>query len=124
MKKSRLTKVQHTHVTETGRDCGENSPYRQWISDHGYTDNPDGLREPALANPDMLTDSLNMFPQESGKYSVGDISRKLSGMQKKVFELFVNEGFDEKEIATILGIKKSTVRTHLFRVRVRFGKQA
>ncbi|SRR5258708_2243454 len=120
MKKSRLVKIQHTRVIETGKDCGESSPYWNWVNN-----NPaEGSYESPLANPDQLTDSANVFPQESHHYSVGDISRKLSGQQKKVFELYVNEGLDEREIAKILKIGYNTVRTHLRRVRERFQNYA
>jgi len=117
MKKSRLVKIQHTRVIDT-KDCGESSPYRQWVEEHGFFDDS----EVAQANPDTLTDAQSFYPVREPQFSVGDISRKLSGMQLKVFELYVNEMRDEKEIAAMLNIKFSTVRTHLMRIRKRFRK--
>lgn len=109
---------QRLRVIDTGKDCGEGSPYRKWVADNSPSG--DESFEGAIANPDMLTDSTNVYPQETKHYSVGDISRQLSGQQKRVFELYVNEGLSEKDIAAVLEIGINTVRTHLRRVRDRF----
>lgn len=122
----RIVKHQKTRVIQTDKNySGERSPY--WDYAHEHSENSPGVHasdhqeflEPVQANPDSLPESASIFPQESG-LSVGDISKQLSGQQRKVFELYVQEGKSEKEIAVLLGISYNTVRTYLARVRERF----
>lgn len=122
----RIVKHQKTRVIDTGRDHkGESSPYWDWVRNQqdGRVDNAGAeLWEPDQANPDRLPENPHQspFPVESGLYSVGEVSKLLSGQQRKCFDLYVQEGKSEKEIAEILGCGYATVRTHLQRVRERF----
>jgi RNA polymerase sigma factor (sigma-70 family) len=117
----RIVKHQHTRVIETGRNySGEASPYWDWVRDHQPSDSDGNPKEPAQGNPDILPEGTYPTPQESG-ISVGDITRMLSGMQRKVFELYVQRGKSEREIANRLEISIGTVRTHLQRVREKYN---
>ena len=116
----RIVKHQRTKVLENQKDySGEQSPYWRWVEQNQPHDDDGIPQEPVQANPDSLPESAQPFPRDSG-YSVGDISRQLSGQQKKVFELYVQEGKSEKEIGIILKIGEKTVRTYLQRVRDKF----
>lgn len=116
----RIVKHQKTRVIQTNKDySGESSPYLDWL-DSQSMDEDGNRREPAQANPDVLSSDIRTPLAQSLPISVGDISRQLSGQQKKVFELYVQEGLNEKEIAAILAITVGTVRTYLDRIRQKF----
>lgn len=116
----RIVKHQKTRVIQTNKDySGESSPYLDWLDSQGIDEDGD-RREPAQANPDILSADSRTPLTQSLPISVGDISRQLSGQQKKVFELYVQEGLKEREIASILGITPGTVHTYLDRIRQKF----
>ncbi len=120
MRNPRIVKHQKTHVIKArGNFSGEASPYWQWVEKHGHPYADGNPQEFAQANPDTLPESAQTFPQESG-LSVGDISKQLPKMQRRVFELYVQGGKSEEEIATILNIGKTTVYTHLQRIRDKY----
>lgn len=118
----RIIKHQKTRVIETGKNySGEKSPYWDWVANHAESSGSSNeFMEPAQANPDRISsDNFTPFTQESG-ISVGDISRKLSGQQKKVFEMYVQEGKSEEDISKVLRLSVNTVRTYLRRIREKY----
>jgi RNA polymerase sigma factor (sigma-70 family) len=121
----RTVKYQQTNVIDVGKDCGEGSPYWNWIHENqervGVGEHQE-IMEPFLANPDRLADSFSPFEQESGKISVGDLSLRLPKMQQRVFDLYIQEGKGENDIAKILQISVGTVRNYLARIRKKLRK--
>src|SRR5712672_727709 len=124
-RKREFVQWQDVKVLQTKRiQSGESSPYWEWIRDHesiSSSHGPDSvdMNEPAQGNPDILPEQRTQFHQET-RISVGDISKKLSGQQLKVFEMYVQEGKSIRDIAIVLGIGKRTVETYLSRIRERF----
>ncbi len=59
----------------------------------------------------------NLGPANVGKYELLRVIRQLPDRYRLVFNLSTIEGFDHKEIASMLGITESTSRSNLSRAR-------
>ena len=106
---------------------GVDSPYHQWVQQHGY------VTEPIEANPDQLEDKpennffadrndttmaqilVDRFLDEQGNFPT------LSPKENEVIRLYT-AGKSMGEIATELGIKKGTVQLYLKRCSKKFKK--
>jgi DNA-binding CsgD family transcriptional regulator len=118
-------KQQDTKVVEYRHDF--ESPYHQWIEQHGY------LNEPVEANPDQLEDKPeNNFFANRGDKSMAKIliSRfldeqgnfpTLSPKENQVLRLYT-AGKSMSEVATELKIKKGTVQLYLGRCSKKLKK--
>lgn len=102
---------------------GEASPYWDFLKWKTIHDESDGLTEHPLANPDVLSADETMHDRvltargELQLEAVQTVLPTLTTQQRKAVELCGERGHTEEMAATILGIKRRTLRTILSRVR-------
>lgn len=114
---------------------GEKSPYWDFVNNrtsklnHTPSDSQVRVIEDALANPDILSDDFAMYRRsltECGELQLEAIETvlpTLTEQQQKAIELCGKNGHTEEMAATILGIKRRTLRTILARVRVKIKRE-
>ena len=70
--------------------------------------------------PDTMIDDRNEMPDIYGKFDVDDIMKlidQLPEMYKQVFNMYVIDGYNHREISKVIGLKESSSRAILTRAK-------
>lgn len=106
----KLINWQKTIETDTGKPCGEGSPYWVWMEKYGRKNEDGDILEFASANPDVLTDYDDDYEKRREHYQdiIEEVYESLSQREKQVFYL-LGQGYSVTEIATKLRISQPRV---------------
>lgn len=80
-----------------------------------------GLMEQQIAATVNILNTLKSLPDNEYLCEIIKISKKLTKQERKIFYCFYIKNMDFSEAENEIGIKEKTIKSHLYRMNLKFG---